>query len=32
MSLLSAKHMRDTFGTVSGQDTPGKTSINNLNF
>ena len=32
MSLLSAKHMRDTFGTVSCQDTPGKTSVNNLNF
>ena len=25
--LLRAKHMRDTFGTVSCQDTPGKTSI-----
>ena len=30
--LLRAKHMRDTFGTVSCQDTPGKTSVNNLNF
>ena len=30
--LLRAKHMRDMFGTVSCQDTPGKTSVNNLNF
>ena len=30
--LLRAKHMRDTFGTVGCQDTPGKTSIKNLNF